>query len=92
MTRSLFFFIFSEIIFAEAQECGGDVDLFAGYISSPGFDDGEEYANRLTCTWTFPVEEGVATTITFDEDFGIEAQESGRQCFDKLQIKGTVSR
>lgn len=49
MSRLLFFFIFS--IFAEAQECGGEVDLFAGYISSPGFDAGEEYANRLDCTW-----------------------------------------
>ena len=55
MSRLLFFFIFSEIIFAEAQECGGEVDLFAGYILSPGFDDGEEYANRLACTWVLRV-------------------------------------
>ena len=32
------------------------------------------------------------TTITFDEEFGIESQESGRQCFDKLFIRCKLAK
>ena len=52
MSFFVFFLIFSRFsTFAEAQECGGEVDLFTGFITSPGFEEGEEYAARLECVW-----------------------------------------
>ena len=49
-------------------------------IYSPNFPN--NYDNGLDCYWNVAVDASVEVYLTFDENFAIESETAGNQCYD----------
>ena len=55
-------------------------------IHSPNFPN--NYDNGLDCYWNVAVDPSVEVYLTFDENFAIESETAGNQCYDFVSKKG----